>query len=360
MIPLWKLRREWARLKQQFAAIPERLTEPAQRRRHDAAFAAGFPVSNGAVPLGDKIALVLIYQPGALSDYLLAMCAHLVTRGYVPFIVSNTPLSAPDRARLSQTVWRTMERPNFGYDFGGYRDGLLQLRDWGLTPARLLILNDSILFPLWPDETLIDALETSEADLTGTILRERGDERFLESYCYMIPAKTFSNKAFWAYWNGLRLTSNKYKVIRRGERGFCRAMRDGGLTLAPALSYDMFFDALARQDDAFLERTLAYAAHAHDEFETALEPLLAAPRDRDWRDKALAHIRSTIPREQPYSAYPYAVHRLFHYPILKRSNDRVAMLWRAAFLRAVEAGDLEPPQEPFLSDLRCAAKRDMP
>ena len=359
MIPLWKVKREWARLKQQLAALPERLTEPAQRRRHDAAFTAGFPVAEGAVPLGAKVALVLIHQPKGLEQSLFSMCAHLVTRGYAPLIVSNAPLSDGDRAQLCKTAWRIMERPNFGYDFGGYRDGLWQLRKWGVTPDRLLILNDSIWFPLWPGETLLDTLEASEANLSGTILRERGEERFLESYCYMIPGKTVSNQAFWAYWDGLELTSNKYKVIRRGERGFSRAMRAAGLTLTPAFPYDAFFTALEAQDDTFLEKTLTYAAHAHEEYEAARQALLAT-RDPDWRAQVLTHIRATIPREQPYSAYPYAMHRLLGYPILKRSNDRVAMLWRAAVLRAVTAGDLPAPQEPALTELRCKAEADMP
>ncbi|WP_322867191.1 rhamnan synthesis F family protein [Aquicoccus sp. G2-2] len=359
MIPLWKLRREWARLKQQLSALPERLFEPAARRRHDAAFKAGFPVHHGAVAQREKIALILIYQPDGVADSLILMCAHLVTKGYAPFIVSNTPLTMSDQNRLLAHAWRLLIRPNFGYDFGGYRDGIRQLARWDITPEHLLVLNDSIWFPLDPEETLISGLESSPADLTGTILRQRGEERFLESYCYMIPAKTVTKKAFQAYWNELQITSNKYKVIRRGERGFSRAMRAAGLMLAPIYPYEAFFEALGRQDDDFLKKTLLYAAHAHDEYEAARQTLLAETASPDWRDRALAHIRATIPREQPYSAYPFAMVRLFAYPILKMSNDHVAMLWRTAYLRAVEAGDLPPPIDPVRAELRCKIQADM-
>lgn len=359
MIPLWKLRREWARLKQQLSALPERLFEPAARRRHDAAFEAGFPVHQGAVAQRGKIALVLIYQPNGVAESLVLMCAHLVAKGYAPLVVSNAPLTIRDHERLLPHAWRLLLRPNFGYDFGGYRDGIRQLARWNITPDRLLVLNDSIWFPLTRDETLISALESSPADLSGTILRQRGEERFLESYCYMIPGKTVSNKAFQSYWNELQITSNKYKVIRRGERGFSRAMRAAGLTLAPVYPYDAFFETLDKQDDHFLRKTLTYAAHAHDEYETVRQRLLAEPAAPDWRARALAHIRATIPREQPYSAYPFAMVRLFSYPLVKTSNDHVAMLWRDAYLRAIDAGDLPPPIEPIHTELRCKMQANM-
>lgn len=360
MIPLWKLKREWVRLKQQLSAIPEALIEPGQRRRHDAAFDRGFPWSEGDAPQAGKIALFLIYQPSGVAQGTRATCAHLIKRGYAPLIVSNAPLSPADRALLNPVVWRIMERPNFGYDFGGYRDGIRQLVRWGMTPERLLILNDSIWFPLRPGATLIAALETSDADLTGTILRERGETRFLESYCYMIPGKTVSNKAFRAYWDDLELTSNKYKVIRRGERGFSQAMIEAGLTVRGLFPYDDFLARLAEQDRDFLQKTLTYAAHSYAENAATTRALLADPTAPGWRDRVLAHVAATLPREQPYSAYPYAMIRLFDYPILKKSNDRVAQLWRAAYLRAVKARDLPAPQEPVLSELRCQVKADMP
>ena len=358
MIPLWKLRREWARLKQQIAAIPEAVTEPAARRRHDAAFEAGFPWYAGSVAQTDKIALLLVFQPNGITPGTVATCAHLAAKGYAPFIVSNAPLSRADRESLEPVAWRILERPNFGYDFGGYRDGIRQLAKWGFSSRLLLIMNDSIWFPLDTSETLIETLEASDADLTGTILRQRGKIRFLESYCYMIPQKTVSSKAFQAYWEQLQLTSNKYKVIRRGERGFSEAMIAAGLDVRGLFPYDLFVERLAAQDDAFLRKTLDYGAHVYEEYETVRRALLAEAPAPDWRNRALTHIRDTIPREQPYSAYPFAMTRLFDYPILKKSGDRVAQLWRNAYLRAVEAGDLPRPSSAVWEELRKETRPD--
>lgn len=352
MIPRWKIKREWDRLKQQLVAIPEFFLEPLQRRRHDAIFERGLKWSDGACTLDGKIALLLLFQPNGVADSIIHSCQHLVRNGYAPFIVSNTPLSAEDYDKLSPVSWRIMERPNFGYDFGGYRDGILQLQRWAITPDRLLVLNDSVWFPLWQSEGLIDALEASSADLTGTILRERGAIRFLESYCYMVPKRTFESEDFRAFWSGIRLTSNKYKVIRRGERGFSEAMIAAGFSVQGLFPYEQFLKELEQQNDDFLRKTLIYSAHSYEGHENATKQLLADPNRDRWRAQVLEHIRATIPREQPYSAYPYAMIKMFGYPLLKKSNDRAAHLWRTAYLKAVEAGDLPAPSDPIKTELR--------
>ncbi len=149
VIPAWKVRRELGRLGQQLRAIPEAVWEPFAAARMTGRWRAGFRrwTAPGACAQG---ALVLCWQPRGLAPSFLDMLDHLVTCGYAPFVVSNAPLSSADRQSLHPRIWRAVERPNFGYDFGGYRDGLFLLRRWGIRPDRLVILNDSIWFPLCP------------------------------------------------------------------------------------------------------------------------------------------------------------------------------------------------------------------
>lgn len=359
MIAAWKLRREWGRIRQQLRAIPERFVEPAIQRRHDAAFKRGFPSRNGSQPLREKVALLLVYQPNGIAESTLLTCAHLASQGFSPFVVSNADLSDRDQRRLAPHVWRVMERPNLGYDFGGYRDGIRQILRWGITPARLLVLNDSVWFPTLDDQTLLADLQKDDEGIAGTILRERGKIRFLESYCYSIPMRVLEMPAFSDFWERLAITSNKYKVIRRGERGFSESMVAAGIRLRPVYPYETFLEQVAQQDDDFLRRTLLYAAHTHEENEMSRQSILDAFGAPGWRDRALSHIAGTIPREQPYSAYPFAMVRLLRYPILKKSNDRVAALWRSSYLRAVLAGDLPEPPAPVYSELRCMVRNDM-
>ncbi|MES2667506.1 MAG: rhamnan synthesis F family protein [Pseudomonadota bacterium] len=349
MIPGWKVRRELTRFGQQLRAIPEAIWEPFAQRRHDAAFARGFPLRDGQVALTEKIALVLIWQPRGIAQSTIDMCAHLAAQGYAPFVLSNAALTEDCHARLAPHVWRVMQRPNFGYDFGGYRDGLLQLRAWGIQPARLVILNDSIWFPLTEGCTLLHRMEATPGDVIGTVLRLRGEEQFLESYFFSIPASTLTHPAFDGFWRDLRLTSNKYKVIRRGERGFGRAMRAAGLTLTGLFGQDVFLHRIGAADDDLLRATLRHAAFVDPDL-AARARRLASDTGPDWRAQALGFVASSLQSGLFYSSYPVAAVRLMGYPVLKKSREPVSLVWRKAYLEAVETGALPAPPVAILQE----------
>lgn len=349
MIPAWKVQRELSRLGQQLRAIPEAVWEPFARRAHDAALARGFPVTEGAVPLGAKVALVLCWQPGGLAPSFLDMLDHLRANGYATFVVANAPLSDADRAALTPRIWRAMERPNFGYDFGGYRDGLFMLRRWAVRPDRLVILNDSIWFPLWPDDPTLQRAEASPHEVTGTILRQSHRGAFLESYFFSIRGSVLDHPAFRAFWDGLRLTSNKYKVIRYGERGLGEALKAAGITMGPLFPSHAFADALDRMDETGLREVLRYVG-AVDPGIAAEAATLAAATASGWDRDARAFIARVLVRSQAYSTFPVLATGRLGYPVLKKSAEPVSARWRAAFLAAVRDGALPRPLPTVLAE----------
>lgn len=358
VIPWWKLRREVNRLAQQLNAIPEFFWEPIARRRHDRSLMRGFPITIGAQDVAPKVAILLLYQPSGLAKSVALTCRHLTETGHAVLIVSNTPLSDKDRASLATQVWRIIERPNFGYDFGGYRDGLWHLSLWGIRPERLVILNDSIWFPLRENDTTLARMEAMPVDVAGTILRERGAERFLESYLFSMRGAILQHPAFQTFWRDFRLTSNKYKVIRRGERGFSAALWNAGFKLHPMFSATMFLSLLRQQDDAFLEKTIQFGVAMTASQSAEREAILLATRDKDWRSAALNHIERVLQSSQFYSAFPYASVQLLNYPILKRSGDMALVLWRRAYLAAIEAGELDAPMPEIAAELRTQVTQD--
>jgi hypothetical protein len=347
----WKVRRELGRLGQQLRAIPEAVWEPLAQRRHDAACAAGLPVTEGAVPLTGRVAMLIIWQPKGLQNSVLATCRHLTAQGYAPFVVSNAPLSARDSAALAAQTWRIMVRPNFGYDFGGYRDGLRQLDRMGVAPDRLVILNDSIWFPLYPDDDSLAQMEASGADLVGAVLRERGTERFLESYFYSLPRSTLQNPAFRQFWDGLKLTSNKYKVIRRGERGFSAAMRAAGLKLAGVYTADRFLAGVEAAKPQELRALLRYSASLNNGLVNKAA-LLVAEEGESFAANARDLITEILAKGQFYSSFPLGAVRWMRYPVLKKSNDATAVVWRRAFVKAVEAGEIPPPSKVVYTEIQ--------
>ena len=159
MIPAWKIRREIETARQQLQAIPERLIGPGRQRRLDSQFPNGFRVMNGTAALGPKVAIFLVYQPRGMAASAVATCRHLSERGYSVVLVANSPVSAADEQALGPCVWRFVERPNFGYDFGGYRDGIRLLWHWSVSPESLIVLNDSVWFPLDRNETMLASMD---------------------------------------------------------------------------------------------------------------------------------------------------------------------------------------------------------
>ena len=232
----WKLRRELNRISQQLRAIPEFFYEPFLRRWHDSHRSTRLKSSDGAAPLADKVAIYLIYQPQGLQASTLLACRHLRGQGYCPLVISNAPLSKSDRERLSRESWRIVERPNFGYDFGGYRDGILLLEDWSVRPSSLILLNDSIWFPAREDDDSIRRLESLPSGFCGVLTlgsdvysrHPRHREPFLGSFFLLFKTEVIQHPGFRRFWKEYRCTSNKYKTIRRGERGLSNALRDAG------------------------------------------------------------------------------------------------------------------------------------
>ncbi len=367
MIPKWKIAREIDRAGQQVKALVGHLWEPFVQRAHDRRRQEILDVEMGAVPMASKVAIYLLYQPNGILVSTLVTCNHLREKGYAPLVVSNTPLSRKDRDRLNATAWKTVVRPNYGYDFGGYRDGVLSLADWSVVPERLIILNDSVWFPIHPDESLIERMEALDADLTGAVihlasLRRRTSSKrqaFIESYFYLVNRSALQHPAFQKFWTGFRVSSNKFNAVYRGERGFSHAMQAAGLRVAGVLDSTKLISAIERQDDPFLLKTLEYAAYTDPDFADENASLCESFGAEGWRDRALDHVKRVVVRRSFHASFPFASIRLLGTPyikkgtgtFLKRTYGTLHALMRRKYLEAVRAADLPSPFPEVLAEI---------
>ncbi len=366
--PLWKVFRELDRVKQVGLAVLAKAYEPMLQRRHDQSRDAILDVSNGRIPLGRKIALLLVFQPSGISQTLLVTCRHLMSKGYASLVVSNAPISTEDRERLAEVTWKIIVRPNFGYDFGGYRDGILWLADRGIVPDRLLILNDSIWFPVWPDETLIDRMEAMPVDLAGAVSHPSQRRRmksghrpaFVESYFYLANRSALESRAFTVFWRGFRVSSIKHNAIHRGERRFSTFLKESGLTVRGVISIDAMIEAIKARDDAYLAKVLAYGVYTDQDLAVDRDQLLAADlAGHGWRARALAHVVTTMHRHGAYSSFPLAAFLELGVPFIKKSKLTIGgrvrpthqAVLRNQVLRAVETGDLPAPEPAMLAEI---------
>jgi hypothetical protein len=363
MIPAWKIRRELETARQQLQAIPERLIGPARQRRLDSQFPNGFRLMNGAASLGPKVAIFLVYQPRGMSASAVATCRHLSERGYSVVLVANSPVSAADEQVLGPWVWRFVERPNFGYDFGGYRDGIRLLWHWSVSPESLIILNDSVWFPLDQNETMLASMEASNAGFLGALrhvdLPEADSEHagiFL-SYFFLIKRAVLTSEVFVNYWNDYVSTSNKYLTVRRGERGFSRTLFAAGVPSEGLYSRDRFMAAVEQQSAAFLRQTLVYGAYTDPGLERARDALLQADATSEaWRTQAICHIRAVVNKRNFHSSFCFASIRLLGIPLLKKNKGELQVRMRRQYLRAVMAGDLPAPEQAVLAEIEASTR----
>ncbi len=372
MIPLWKVRRELRRVRDRFVAVSGNLYEPLQQRKHDR-WRESQPVPRDlGCRLTGKVAIFLIYQPKGIAPSILCTLRWLRANGYSPFVIANTPIPASDRPAVEALSWRVFERPNFGYDFGGYRDGILLLDAWGVKLERLLIINDSVWMPLRSDSDLIARLERVDADLVGgtmhpAALRRAGRVRppFLESYVFIINARLLNDRRFFAHWRNFPSSSHKENAVRRGEKRLTEKIRSMGFTTKGLFSTQGLLDALGEADAETLRLTLFHGAYIDRDHISENAQLLATFQDSpEWRERALDFITRMVHRRRYNAVYPYPCDKLLGMDFLKKSDGSTGLDGRALhvemrteFLKAVATGDLPAILPEVQAEMQAANQR---
>ena len=351
ILPLWKLKREAGRLGLQLKSVAELITGPFARRRYDAQRMQAVQIADGVLPAGPKIVLFLLFQPKGIPDSVVQTCSYLASKGYTPLVISNAPLSKADRSVLCKTAWKVVERPNYGYDFGGYRDGIWILNREGIVPDNLIIMNDSVWFPLGASEDLIDQMETSQAaylgaQVFGDSVAQASDRKwrqpFFGSYFLMIKDTAFSHPDFQTYWTDYKLTSNKETTLHRGERAFSYMMFKAGVQSEGIYSRDRFDSVVAALDKEDLPSALKYLICMDPKLEQLRQHLLNTMTDSvDWTMACRDLIQASAETKNYIGSSPVLSIAKLNFPMIKKNNEMLYRRARIAILQAISDGVLD-------------------
>lgn len=367
MIPLWKLKRELTRPFQQLADLPRVLSEPFKRAAYDRNRWDRIIETDGEFHQTSKYAIFLIYQPGPLPDSLIETCDYLTSNNYTILLVSNTKLAEPAIAKLAPRCWKILQRPNFGYDFGGLRDGIHFLQRANINPTNLILINDSIWFPISPDADVISRLETSPYDLCGLMLhvpfrneqikdetrrfKKRKLTEHIESYVTHLPEKIWLHPAFIKFWDTYKQTSSKTLTIKRGEIGFSKDMSAAGLSVGALSSRSAFQEAIKHKPTEFLEKTLKYAAYVDPNFEKQHAELGNSSEDLHRHDALLSHILEVTDRRRFNASFCWATENIFALSFIKKHNGTIFKRSRREFIAAIKANDLQAGSPAALKEI---------
>ncbi len=294
----------------------------------------------GSIPPTPRIAIVLIFPRAGVKSSHLTTLGYLASKGYAPIVVSNLPLQDADRNAVLERSWRLIERPNFGYDFGGYRDGILFLGQDLQSLERLVLLNDSCWFPLpgasdWLDDAAALGVEFAGAASNHGITPQRPGNYTLSSWSYRsdrpdfhycsfalcISGRLLRDARFHRFWKRFRLTNDKYQVVRRGEVGLTQWV------LKHAFSHGSTLDIThldAELDRCSLERIREIARELvipeEAELRAAKRALLARDDSSEaWRKEAVRFILTAVAQTGVSYALPEFTVREKRFPFLKKS-----------------------------------------
>ncbi|MCG3267390.1 rhamnan synthesis F family protein [Yoonia sp. I 8.24] len=374
MPPVWKLKRELIRLASQTRDLPRRVLECHARKKYDSVRWDNIRISGASEAQTSKYCILLVFQPAELPASLIRTCEFMKTKGYNVIVVANGGLRVSAREQVLTSAWRLLERPNFGYDFGGMRDAIHYLQEQQVSPTKLALMNDSIWFPMWTGSDVIERLECSGCDVTGLLLHVPTRNEYpnhmaqsrplskraehIESYLTMVSAKAYDDPAFAQFWATYEQTNSKILTIKRGEVGFSRAMENAGLTVGALSRRWLFLQEIKTRSDRFIEQTLRYAAYSDAHFERESVALLAAPRDGTWRDDALEHIEDVVRARRFNVSFCWATEQIFQTAFLKKNIDRLFRIGRIRFLEGVDNGDILCDNLEALAELRTITEID--
>ncbi len=339
MIRLWKIRRETQRVVRQAVELPVELARRVYFRRwYDLVTSRSVRRTIGSLRDAPEMAVYVIYPTIGVQTSHIRALDEMLSQGIAPLVVSNKPLSDDERALLASKSTMVLERPNVGYDFGGYRDGILELAPKLGGLDRLWILNDSCWLVPQPTSWFEDArrmdvdfvgaasnygLPRSQvdrlADSAGTysvLLRNY----HLASFALGIARTVLRDPSFLRFWSKLDIRNSKRQTVRRGEIGLTQWVIAAGFSHAATSREDRLKAILQGQDDVALDRIAAEIVVLEDarlwELRgSAFRHHLSRPEGR--RDR-LNYALTAIARQG--SAYALAGYNIDHgFQFLKKS-----------------------------------------
>ncbi|WP_406720170.1 MULTISPECIES: rhamnan synthesis F family protein [Thioclava] len=203
------------------------------------------------------VVVLLVYQPKGILASTYWQLDWLAKQGLSVVLVSNTKISDADKAKLSPLTRLIVERPNIGYDFGGYREGVLQVLDRKMAPRNLYVMNDSMWFPLSEDSDVIDQSRAAPEDVWGLFVdldwrhRKAGNHHrtHVQSYFFRFSQKVVQDPRFDRYWRKMSIVNDKRLVIKMRELKLANHFADLGFSVGGLHSWAEVRDFLINLDD---------------------------------------------------------------------------------------------------------------
>ena len=166
-----------------------------------------------------KIAIFAAYRKNFdwATDLTLS---ELKKRGFSVVFVSNCSLSQDFIHQIKNKADIVIQRGNYGRCIAAYKAAYLFLYDKKFYGAKdMLLLNDTMIFPVTDSNFFWKDLDRSKADVAG-IFESNEISYHLQSYFLYCKNKVFLNQNFYNFWLKYIPINSKQLIIKHGELGF--------------------------------------------------------------------------------------------------------------------------------------------
>ena len=343
MLSSYKIKRELRRIINQPKQWPsDFLSYVGGARYYDWFLAKNSIVKPGEQDFGDNVAIYLIYPSNGLKPSHLRTLQYLTRKQYSVVVVCNLALRRDDEQQILPLCHRYIQRPNYGYDFGGYRDGVLSALSGSDRPKRLILLNDSTWFPItdhtdWLEDVVELDLDFAAAasnfgvprpdpsDFKNMKFNYRVDHRRFHycSFALAFGSRILNDPDFTKFWKKFPLTNKKKSTVRRGEVGLTAWVLKKGYSHGSTFDTASLEQSLRSLPDERLDDVIQHLIVPEDErmkhaLNQALENL-----DSLSKDDRIKLVLTTVARQGV--SYASAYFNIFEqgFPFLKKSPIRL-------------------------------------
>lgn len=367
--PGWKVKRELDRITNKLSVVMDRLVhDPVRKVVYDLTSDRKKIATSGRLPLTDRVAVFVLFQPKGIPASVHLTLDHLRENGFSVFVVSNGALQARDREAIAGKAALILERPNVGYDFGAYRDGIRHLWKLGHHLTRLVLINDSTWFPLRRNDDSLARMEALDADLAGHIYKiedEKARKRdHVESHLLMISRDFLQSKEFKQFWLAYRMSDRRETTIELGEKGFSQMAIRAGRKVATLMDRDWLLGTLRAMDDQGLRAVLDYTIDSfRGRQRDASEIRRAAASGRPWRDDFLAWVEESLSNSRTFMIsatfiMPAMIHGKMGFA--KKANDIRFHLARREILDMERLGLIAPIDDAVRAEIADSVRKWVP
>lgn len=283
-----------------------------------------------------KVAIYVIFpKTDVLESHKVAL-KYFSENGYSPVVVSNTPLKRKDRQDLLSLSSLVIERPNYGYDFGAYRDGILAVTERFPAMEHLALFNDSVWFPLPDSMNWLTEAEALGKDYVGAasnygLIRPKPEEfanfrlnystdRYNFHYCsfaLLLSGRVIRSREFQKFWKRYPLTNDKKWTVKFGEIGLSKFIIRSGYTHATTTDLVEIHSYMQSLSDEELRELVWQTVIPEKPKLKAVRHRLS--REHLSRDEAISFVLTSFALQGMAYAHPQLLHQCQGYSFLKKS-----------------------------------------